>query len=201
MLTYHEFEKLLAYYCAPSIMGLKPANLLSCQIEIKMLKKWIHEFHESLSTCPVRIKILYQLRAGNILLIYDASLLEQQLSKPEIKAFLKNYDYPLNHSLDEMIDFLALRIKKSKEYPHEIGVFLGYPLDDIIGFIMNQGKNYKLCGYWKVYSNEKDTIHIFDSYTKSRLYLYDKVSRGITLKEMQSLYFSQTSEPHKSRLE
>ena len=38
-------------------------------------------------------------------------------------------------------------------FPHEVGLFLGYPLDDVTGFIEQKGKNYKCCGIWKVYGN------------------------------------------------
>lgn len=39
----------------------------------------------------------------------------------------------------------------TKNFPHEIGIFLGYPLDDVIGFI--EHKPYYLVGDWKVYQN------------------------------------------------
>lgn len=46
-------------------------------------------------------------------------------------------------------------------FPHEVGLFLGYPLDDVTGFIEQKGKNYKCCGIWKVYGNEKQTQMLF----------------------------------------
>ena len=39
-------------------------------------------------------------------------------------------------------------------FPHEIGLFLGYPPEDVRGFIENETRNYKFTGYWKVYGDE-----------------------------------------------
>lgn len=200
MLTYNEFEKLIAYYCAPCLMGLKPSSLLSCEIETPLLEQRIHQFHESLSTYPIRIKLLYQPKTRNILFVFNIQLLEKQLSTSKTKEFLKEYDYPVDHNLEDMINYLTYRINKSKEYPHEIGIFLGYPLEDVIGYINNNGKNYSICGYWKVYSNEKSTAQLFQEFTSCRIDLFTKVSQGFTLKELQNLYSYQTNELHKSML-
>ena len=37
------------------------------------------------------------------------------------------------------------------DFPHEVGLFLGYPPGDVEGFRLNHGRNFKLCGLWKVY--------------------------------------------------
>ena len=56
----------------------------------------------------------------------------------------------------------TLRIHLSKEdFPHEIGIFLGYPLEDVIGFIENKGKNPKCSGCWKVYCNPQEAEKMF----------------------------------------
>ena len=39
------------------------------------------------------------------------------------------------------------------DFPHEIGVFLGYPLGDVEGFIANRGRNFTCCGCWKSYGD------------------------------------------------
>ena len=55
---------------------------------------------------------------------------------------------------------------------HEIGLFLGYPLEDVQGFIENCGKNYRLCGCWKVYGDPQAALRCFARYEKcARVYL------------------------------
>ena len=57
-------------------------------------------------------------------------------------------------------------------FPHEIGLFLGYPLEDVQGFIENCGKNYRLCGCWKVYGDPQAALRCFARYEKcARVYL------------------------------
>lgn len=48
---------------------------------------------------------------------------------------------------------LSRRLCCSADFPHEIGVFLGYPLGDVVGFIENRGKNFTCCGCWKSYGD------------------------------------------------
>ena len=53
------------------------------------------------------------------------------------------------------------RLAQREDFPHEIGLFLGYPLGDVIGFIKNAGQNCKCVGCWKVYCNECEAIKAF----------------------------------------
>ena len=75
----------------------------------------------------------------------------------------------MTFSSKEELDRLKSRVAECKEgFPHEIGVFLNYPLGDVIGFIENKGHNYKCKGCWKVYCNECETQKTFQRYQKCR---------------------------------
>lgn len=50
-----------------------------------------------------------------------------------------------------MLTRLAQRMEAVGDFPHEVGFFLGYPAEDVVGFIRNKGQNFKFCGRWKVY--------------------------------------------------
>ena len=57
-------------------------------------------------------------------------------------------------------------------FPHEIGLFLGYPPEDVRGFIENETRNYKFTGYWKVYGDEERSRALFDKFERcTRCYL------------------------------
>ena len=58
------------------------------------------------------------------------------------------------------------RFSHGGDFPHEIGIFLGYPLGDVIGFIQNLGKNCKCTGCWKVYCDECSAKKTFDKFKK-----------------------------------
>ena len=57
---------------------------------------------------------------------------------------------------------------RMKEFPHEVGIFLGYPICDIKGFLENKGERYLHSGYWKIYGNLEETRKKFLSYDEAR---------------------------------
>ena len=66
---------------------------------------------------------------------------------------MERYGYT-DTSVDGAIEWLRMRLASGDGFPHEIGLFLGYPVEDVLGFIENAGQNCKCCGCWKVYCNE-----------------------------------------------
>jgi len=90
-------------------------------------------------------------------------------------AFLMVLDYLLPHCTPAQerrraccIENLQERLRSSSDFPHEIGLFLGYPLEDVRGFIENAGQNCKCTGCWKVYCNECETVKLFMKYKKCK---------------------------------
>ena len=78
--------------------------------------------------------------------------------------------------------------EKGMGFPHEIGMFLGYPVADIRGFIENEGRKYLMIGYWKVYSNLSQARMIFKEYDRAKEcavqeYLTGKSIREISMKK------------------
>ena len=103
------------------------------------------------------------------------------LQEKKIITFLSNIGYPLASSANDsekLLDYLSSRITGCDEFPHEIGLFLGYPADDVFSFIQNRGENYKFCGYWKVYSNEEAMKTLFRQYRKCTKLLLNKAEAG-----------------------
>ena len=73
-----------------------------------------------------------------------------------VRAFLAREGYQLPQEQEQtgiMLTQLSRRLCCSAEFPHEIGVFLGYPLTDVVGFIENRGRNFTCCGCWKAYGD------------------------------------------------
>ena len=56
-------------------------------------------------------------------------------------------------SVAPLLQQLSRRLCCEADFPHEIGVFLGYPLYDVVGFIENAGRNFTCCGCWKAYGD------------------------------------------------
>ena len=163
----------LATLCAPTLAGLKPASLFRYQPApgqdaAAMAAAW----HAALSPRGVTVRVLKQCpRTGAVLVyVYRPARVARLLAAPHMLDFLAGEGYTPG-TADELLDQLAERLCCEGDFPHEIGVFLGYPLADVIGFIQNRGKNFTACGYWKVYTDPTAAQAEFDRYKKcERIY-------------------------------
>ena len=91
---------------------------------------------------------------------------------------------PLRQPLDALLRNLKRRIAKSKDFPHEIGLFLGYPIEDVVGFIRYAGKGCKLSGLWKVYGDAEAASRLFDRLSRVCHAVTRRVDKGETLLEV-----------------
>lgn len=93
--------------------------------------------------------------------------MQKTWSAPAQKNFWSATGYT-DTGVDGAIERLRMRLASGDGFPHEIGLFLGYPVEDVLGFIENAGQNCKCCGCWKVYCNECEAVRTFARYKKCR---------------------------------
>ena len=62
------------------------------------------------------------------------------LSDPGVRSFLEGMGYPSGFRDSDALDLLAQRMSEGMQ--HEIGIFLGYPLRDVEGFLENGGRTF-----------------------------------------------------------
>ena len=167
MSTHKEFEKMLAAHSAPTLAGKKPANLVSFDTMELEVEKWLYWYAAGMKKRGVYFRELCDCGRRRLVLIYHKELLQQTLRDENIRSYLYGCGYE-GESLSQWLDYLARRVTECNGFPHEIGLFLGYPIGDVLGFIENSGKNYKMAGYWKVYEDEKKAKELFDSYTSCK---------------------------------
>lgn len=74
------------------------------------------------------------------------------------------------------------------EFPHEMGLLLGYPVEDVEGFIENKGHNYLYAGYWKVYGHVEEKKALFNRYEEARKVLIQLLASGRSVSEMAACY-------------
>lgn len=161
------FENALIEHASPVLAKLKPANLFRYSLQAEesigaLLRQWNWRLrHKGIAVTSLkRCK-----RTGCYLIyVYRPSALAAILSQPSVRSFLISEGYPNSSEIFPMLSSLARRICLNKDFPHEIGVFLGYPLADVTGFIKHKGKNFVFCGFWKVYSDKSSAVRRFQSY-------------------------------------
>lgn len=161
-------EKYLIGHCSPTLASLKTANLINIPYDsTALLNNSINKTNNELNGKGVEVLILKQRDKTALVYTYRRSKLQNDLNKIGVKEFLKAYGYE-NNNVDYCIEKLKSRLESSNSFPHEIGIFLGYPLGDVKGFIENAGKNSKCSGCWKVYCNECEAMKTFAKFDKCK---------------------------------
>lgn len=175
-------EYLIAFHCAPALSGIKPSNIINCnKNEFPDLKKEICRLNKELNKRGIYIEILCECNNKALVMVYRKTCLTKYLEEAEIQSFLLKAGYPKNKNTDEYIAYLKKRLSESSEFPHEIGAFLGYPIQDIYGFINKNKSKCLYTGYWKVYANVEESKEKFRRYDKCRAAVLKRMDKGQNL--------------------
>lgn len=181
------FESHVAFHCAPTLAGIKPSNIFTWHhVQMNNAQGHVAELTRKFANSNLTIITLCECSHHSLILVYRSDMLEKYISKPEISAFLSGLDYPAHQGLDRCLERLKARIAPKDTFPHEIGVFLGYPLHDVTGFINSPGKSCALRGEWKVYKNESETARLFTRFRKCRTILYQRFMNGSDIVELMA---------------
>jgi hypothetical protein len=153
------YHYILSKSAAPTLKYLKPASLVC-------LPKSLRIDDIRLKAEGLELTLLYKCSQNEAVLIFNRQMLQKIIDDGEVKAFLAEYSYPVEQSLDLNIEHLKRRLQgffEGNGFAHEVGLFLGYPLEDVRDFIKNDKRHY-FCGYWKVFNNPTRAQKIMDLY-------------------------------------
>lgn len=173
----------LVRHCAPTLAGLKTANLFSAFYKTKSeLNDDIRNLNRRLGEKGLRVLPLSYKDNRALIYVYRPKKLQADLSQKLTEKFLSDQGYnPLKPGL--CLSKLIWRIKNSRKFPHEIGFFLGYPAEDVISFIDNV-KPCKFCGCWKVYHNEQNAKKTFLAFNRCTECLCLRAKEGVPISEL-----------------
>ncbi|WP_390440152.1 DUF3793 family protein [Lactonifactor longoviformis] len=166
-----EFAQFLIRHCSPTLAGVKTGSLFNYPTDnIKEPEAFISLWNKELEEKGIQLRILRESEKKVLIYVYRERCLGNILQEEKAGHILKKYGYD-GMNTEECIQHLSLRCKNSSCFPHEIGLFLGYPIHDVEGFIEHGGKNCRMCGCWKVYCEEESARRTFALYEKcSRIY-------------------------------
>lgn len=155
----------LLRHCAPTLANVKIGSLFSVKCpSLFLLQRSIAVKSKDLQKKGVYIQVLKVKNAMALIYVYRKKQLETLLQQEEIQSFLQGYGYE-SFGVEEVLQRLESQLR-DQDFPHQIGVFLGYPLEDIRGFILHGGKNCYCTGVWKVYHEPERAIKTFQKYKK-----------------------------------
>lgn len=177
--------------CAPTIAGLKTSNLFIIPREDE------HEARKLLQHTGLACYRLVYDKSKVVFLVFNREMLMDYLARIENADFLTDMGYEkleFGYMLKKFMERYSNYIVSRNEFPHEMGLFLGYPLADVIGFIENKGMNSILSGYWKVYSNPLFTKMLFDRFDTAKEDMIIRLSSREKIDSIVSLYKNDAQE-------
>ncbi len=181
-------EELLVQHCSPTIIGLKTGNLFSCRFDSNEQKyRTLRNLNQSLSKKGLRIIPLRQHKGNTLLYLYRPSRLKKDLQNDMADKLLKNYGYSCGN-VNLCVAQLIRRLRDSEDFPHEIGLFLGYPPEDVCGFIENKAQCCKCVGCWKVYGNPEKAQATFEKYRHCTELCCSLVAKGCSVERLAACY-------------
>lgn len=159
-------ESALITHCAPTLASLKVGSLFSFHPACwTCLREEVDALNAQLGAKGLVLRFIQADERRALCYLYRRAQLDALLAAPQVRAFLAEYGYEDGQdALSKLFD----RLNSEPDFPHEIGLFLGYPLGDVIAFIENKGKNCLHCGHWKVYSNACEALRQFARFDKCR---------------------------------
>ncbi|MCI8766142.1 MAG: DUF3793 family protein [Lachnospiraceae bacterium] len=171
----------VAVQCAPVLKGVKISNLMTARPGSRQY------IRERLRQSRVICVPLYQDRQKEVLFLYRFDRLKEHLQKRQVRVFLHSCGYE-EYGIAEVLKLLRKRYRQyhaaGGDFPHELGVLLEYPVEDVEGFIANQGQNSLMTRYWKVYHNRQEAERVFRMYDEAREQTLQEIVQGSSLREV-----------------
>lgn len=167
-----------ASHCGPVLKGIKISNIMTAQAGT-----W-RRLQKALKGSSILCILLSVHQGREVLLLYRYKKLQSHLENGQVKAFLADFGYK-DFSVAAVIMKLRRRyaryVLSGQEFPHEMGIILEYPVEDVKGFIENRGKNYLTEKYWKVYHNRERALTLFARYDEAREKAMEEAAAGYPL--------------------
>ena len=177
-------ERFLIDHCSPTLAGLKTANMFPVSLdegqdihdELRMLNRMFREK-------GIRVVMLQRTGKRALLYLYRPDYLDRDLGCPLARQILEGKGYYCG-STGSCIVQLIRHMAEDDEFPHEVGLFLGYPPEDVRCFMEDTRNGVKCTGCWKAYGNEEEAQRTFLKYKKCTDVYRRELSNGRSLLQL-----------------
>lgn len=180
-----DIEIQLALQCAPLITGLKVSNLLIVSAENE------RQVREIIGKSGISYYKMLQTEEKVTFLLFRRKQLEEFLCRKEIRRFFQKEGYSV-FQFGKILRTFQMKyetyMRERGAFPHEMGLLLGYPLEDVKGFMENEGKYFLYAGYWKVYENMTEKMRLFRKFEVAKETLISLVYNGVHMEEIMMNY-------------
>ena len=175
---------MVVQYCSATLAGMKTGSMFSCSFtQVSDLRSYIRKLNRLLGKKGLRVLPLRIQQNRALIYVFRPKRLKQDLNHETTARLLEERQYDVN-SGDRCILHLMQRLKENEEFPHEIGLFLGYPPEDVEGFIENKAANCKCVGTWKVYGDVNEAQRTFNKYKKCTSVYCSQFANGKSIERL-----------------
>lgn len=159
-------EELIIEHCSPTLAGIKTGSMFSVRVtDDTDINMEVAELNRMLRGKGLRVIPLKKTGEYALIYLYRPDRLKKDLNDPQALSILKERGYdPQNPEC--CIAKLVRHLKNYEVFPHEIGLFLGYPPSDVECFMQHPCNGVKCCGCWKAYSEPEKARKTFARYRK-----------------------------------
>lgn len=162
----------LALNAAEVIAGEKPGNLFNIVNRPRACGKnlyvaWKEHGLSLIAQAGLSSLILRDDSESLLLYVYDVTRLDTVLAHPGAAALLRRSGYQTPLATEEVLVELQKRMS-GPTFPHEIGIFLGYPLKDVAGFIGYARLPFACQAAWRIYGNPTQSLELAERFVTSR---------------------------------
>lgn len=171
----------LAYETAEIIDGVKPGNLINLSDRNlpcgrNMYRLWESYGEKTLAPTGLEVRVLRKQTNNMLLFVFRRSALQELVERRPVRALLRAAGYPDTVGLEALLDELGERLSPGS-FPHEIGLFLGYPPKDVAAFMGLASIPFTCQGPWKIYGNPQKSLHIAELHRNSRCRMALRLAR------------------------
>ena len=180
------YIKWLVEVLGPVLLGSKPSEIISVPFHDANRDDKIDEINKYFSTCSkIDHIVIDKGNKGIKILFVNKNALSEKLKCVKSQNFLKYLGYPQNITVDSCLDHLIEKLK-SDNFPDEIGIFLGYPIKDVVGFMGYGNHSFHNTKYWRVYGDPKPSEDLYAKF----LYHREKMRNLLSTKKIENILAS-----------
>lgn len=168
----------------PVILGSKPSEIVNIPGTIEEKRVKLFQIQSFFSNCSkITYRIITTHDGGKRVLFINELSMNRVLSNKRCINFLKFIGYPSDYNFDGYINELVSRLE-SEEFPHEIGVFLGYPLKDVLGFMGYGKKELVEIRNWKIYGDKQVSYDVYNSFLRDKKIMREMID-NLSMNELK----------------
>ena len=176
-------DKYLVDYCSPTLAGLKTGSLIPFEMKDPDLSMEVRRLNRSLKDKGIRLIPIKRKDRKALLYLYRPARLKEDLLSAEAGSILREKGYPVGNP-DVCVSTLVRHLSGDEEFPHEVGLFLGYPPSDVKCFMADSRKGVQCVGYWKAYGNVSEAERTFNRFRKCTSVYRKLMEEGKSLEQL-----------------